>query len=115
MHALTHKHRNTHQAFAYGTLLVYALVTWAIPLLHDDDCSTTHGIPSPGTSLPCGHSCPACKFLAGSHATESPCNSGVIATLAETTSEAPRDCWIVITHFYMGSIILRGPPIPSFA
>jgi len=113
MYALAREQRNAHKALVLGILLVYALITWTVPLLHDDDCSATHGRPNPGTSLPCNDACPACKFLAGSYATENPCSSGLIVIPAETTFEVPPDCQVVVANSHRGSIILRGPPVVS--
>ncbi len=113
MRTLAQEQRNLHKALVLSILLVYTLITWTIPLLHDDDCSATHGIPNPGTSLPCNDACPACKFLAGSYAMENPCSLGLIVIPAETTFEAPPDCQVVVVHSHRGSIILRGPPVVS--
>ncbi len=111
MYELTREQRNAHKALVLGVLLVYTLITSTIRLLHDNDCSATHGIPNAGTSLPCNDACPACKYLAGSHATESPCSSGLAVIPAETALETPRCSQVVVAHSHMSSIILRGPPV----
>ncbi len=109
MYELAHKQRNTYNAIALGILLVYTLITWAVPLLHDDDCPVAHG--TPGTHSPSEGTCPACNFLAGANATDVPCDPTPVLMESKTPPEFVWNSAVVITSPCEGSIILRGPPV----
>jgi len=111
MYELVREPRNAYKALVWGVICGYVTATWTISLLHDDGGSAAHDIPASGTSLPHSDACPACRFLAGSNATEVPPSSYPIATPTEAAREASCACQVVITHFPRGPIILRGPPI----
>jgi hypothetical protein len=110
MYTLASEHNGTRKASTCGILLMYALVTSIVPLLHNDDCTAAHGTTPAGTSIPCGGVCPACTFLAQPGTAETCGDSGLVLTPSEIGSECPRDPRVLVAHACIGSIILRGPP-----
>jgi hypothetical protein len=115
MYTLAQRHRNRHKTVVLGVGLVYAVITWTIPLLHNDDCPATHAGDGTGSSVPSKGACPACKFLAASNATEIRCDSGLVLTCSEIIAEFPDDSPVVVASPCAGSIVLRGPPALSLS
>jgi hypothetical protein len=115
MYRLAQKHREIHKAIIVGVALVYVVITWALPLLHSDDCPATHAGEGTGSSVPSDGACPACKCLAGSNATEAHCDAGPALIRSEIVSELPEDSQVVVPFPCRGSIILRGPPPTSLS
>ena len=109
MYALAHKQKNTYRALALGVAAVYALITWTVPLLHNDDCPVAHGTPKtpPQSDRPC----PACSFLSTAHATEIHCDSTPGLMPFAMPPELACDSLVAIASPYAGSIFLRGPPL----
>lgn len=109
MYTLAQKRKNTYRTLLLGVVVVYTLITWAVPLLHNDDCPATHGTPK--TPLQSDRPCPACNFLSTAHATEIHCDSTPGLTPSATPLEFACDALVAIASPYAGSIFLRAPPL----
>jgi hypothetical protein len=108
MYAFAHKRKNTYKALALGVVAVYALITWAVPLLHNDDCPATHTTPK--APLQSDRPCPACNFLSTAHATEIHCDSTPGLAPSGRPPEFACGSLVAIASPYAGSIFLRAPP-----
>jgi len=100
-----------HGVLVVLTATVYIAITCTVSLFHIDDyreeMPSSHG----GGTAHSEPECPACKFLAGSNATEAQCDSTPTVTQVEFIPAPPPHSGVAVASLCVGSIILRGPPI----
>jgi hypothetical protein len=101
MYVWAHKREKTYKALVSGLVVVYVLITCAVPLLHRDDCPV---------ALHSGGTCPACMFLANSHSGPVHCDSLPGLTQTGLRPEFGPNSVVVVASSYAGPILLRGPP-----
>lgn len=108
MFVLAHKREKTYKAWVLGLVAVYALITCAVPFLHKDDCTATHGVPK--TPLQSNGPCPACMLLANSHSAPVHCDSLPGLTQSKILPAPAGNTVVVVASSCAGPILLRGPP-----
>jgi hypothetical protein len=113
MYVLAHKREKTYKTLVSGLVVVYALITCAVPLLHRDDCPVAHSVP--GAPLHSDGTCPACMFLANSHSGPVHCDSLPGLTQSEVRPEFSENSTAIVTSSCAGPIFLRGPPAAALS
>lgn len=109
MYALVHKQMSTYRTLALGIAMVYVLITWAVPFLHDDDCPAAHA--NRRAPLDSDRPCAACNFLSSAQATGIHWDSTPGLTPLAMPPEFTCDSVVAITSPFAGSIFLRAPPL----
>ena len=115
MYSLRPSQSGIHKALVVGIASIYLTITWAIPLLHNDDCPATSATGSTRSPVPSDQPCPACKFLAGANAVTVPCDVGPVLAPSGFTFEFVYDSQVIVASPCAGSITLRGPPVISLS
>ena len=115
MYSLRPSQSGIHKTLVIGIASIYLTITWAIPLLHNDDCPATCATESERSPVPSDQPCPACKFLAGANAITVPCDAGPVLAPSDIAFEFVCDSCVMVGFPCAGSITLRGPPIISLS
>lgn len=113
MYGFSRRNGNAFKVLVLGIVMVHALITWAIPLLHSEDCPATHDSHTGGASCPSDTACPACRFLAGCHALDVQCDPAPLLTQSQGIPALVEQSQIALSLTGSTSILLRGPPVVS--
>ena len=115
MHGFSKRHFRVHHKMSVAVIIVYAFITCAIDLFHNEE--HLFGVVDTGTSgiVSCNDPCPACKFLAGHNSIEVSQVSTLIGIEYLLISQFI-PCLTIIKHNeWSFSITSRAPPLTTIS
>jgi hypothetical protein len=110
MYGFSKRHLNIRHTMLVVIVVVYAIVTSAIDLFHNEDCHFGTANTDITDFISCNDPCPACKFLDSSNSIEANSNSAFVSTTSQVVSH-PSPRLVIVKHYeWAYSITLRAPP-----
>jgi len=110
MHGFLKRHSMVCNKMSIVVVVIYAFMTCAIDLFHNEDCLFGAIDRDISDIVSCNDPCPACKFLAGHNSIEVSQASTLVGTEYLLISQITPCLMVVNNDEFFYSIISRAPP-----